>query len=57
MSAETRKTMEERLRKLRAELEERKSSIPIHSIRPHQLIAIEELEEEIEELAKKLERD
>jgi len=28
---------------------------PIHSIRPHQLIEIEELEEEIEELEKKLE--
>ena len=34
MSDETRKTMEEMLRKLRAELEERNSSIPIHSIRP-----------------------
>jgi hypothetical protein len=57
MNDETRKTMEERLRKLRAELEERKRSIPIHSIRPHQLIEIEELEEEIEELVKKLEGD
>jgi len=57
MSGEDRKTTEEKLRKLRAELEERKSSIPIHSIRPHQLIEIEELEEEIEELEKKLDRD
>jgi hypothetical protein len=57
MSSEDRKTTEEKLRKLRAELEERKSSIPIHSIRPHQLIEIEELEEEIEELEKKLELD
>jgi hypothetical protein len=55
MSAESRKVMEERLLKLRAELEERKSSIPIHSIRPHQLIEIEELEEEIEALEKQLE--
>ena len=31
MNDETRKTMEERLRKLRAELEERKRSIPIHT--------------------------
>jgi archaellum component FlaC len=57
MNGETRKTLEERLRRLRAELEERKSSIPIHSIRPHQLIQIEELEEEIEELEKELGRD
>ena len=55
MSAETRETLEDRLRRLRAELEERKSSIPIHSIRPHQLIEIEELEEEIEALEKRLE--
>ncbi len=57
MSDEDREAMENRLRKMRAELEERKSSIPIHSIRPHQLIEIEELEEEIGELEKKLERD
>lgn len=56
MSGENRKTLEDRLRQLRAELVERKSSIPIHSIRPHQLIEIEELEEEIEELEKKLEQ-
>lgn len=56
MEGETRKTLEERLRRLRVELEERKSSIPIHSIRPHQLIEIEELEEEIGELEKKLEQ-
>jgi hypothetical protein len=54
MGSEERKSTEERLHKLRAELEERKSSVPIHSIRPHQLIEIEELEEEIEKLEKKL---
>jgi len=57
MDGETRKRLEDRLRKLRAELEERNSSIPIHSIRPHQLIEIEELEEEIGELEKRLEQD
>ncbi len=51
---ESRRVLEDRLRRLEAELKERKSSIPIHSIRPHQLIEIEELEEEIEELVKKL---
>ncbi|UCF98363.1 MAG: hypothetical protein JSV89_02235 [Spirochaetaceae bacterium] len=56
MSGETREMLEDRLRKLRAELEERQSSIPIHSIRPHQLIEIEELEEEIEEIEKRLDQ-
>jgi hypothetical protein len=56
MNDETRKELEERLRRLRRKLEERKSSIPIHSIRPHQLIEIEELEEQIEELEKKLDQ-
>ena len=54
MSAEDRKALEEKLDKLKAELKERESSIPAHSVRPHQLIEIEELEEEIEELEKKL---
>jgi hypothetical protein len=57
MTDETRGEIEEKLRRLRAELAERQSSIPIHSIRPHQLIEIEELEEQIEELEKKLARD
>ena len=57
MDGETRKTLKDRLRALQAELEERKRSIPIHSIRPHQLIEIEELEEEIEELERKLQQD
>jgi hypothetical protein len=56
MNGEERKAVEERLEKMRAELEERKSSVPIHSIRPHQLIEIEELEEEIQELEKRLEQ-
>jgi hypothetical protein len=57
MDGDTRKTLEDRLQKLRTRLEERKRSIPIHSIRPHQLIEIEELEEQIEELEKKLQQD
>lgn len=56
MTGENRQAMKDRLRRLRTELEERKSSIPIHSIRPHQLIEIEELEEEIGELEKKLDQ-
>jgi len=57
MEGETRKSLEDRLRQMQAELEERKRSIPIHSIRPHQLIEIEELEEEIEELERKIQQD
>jgi len=33
---------------LREELQNRKDALPAHSIRPHQLMGIEELEEEIE---------
>ncbi|MFC1838752.1 histidine kinase [Thermodesulfobacteriota bacterium] len=32
---------------LKAELAERKEVLPAHSVRPHQLIVIEDLEEEI----------
>ena len=32
---------------LKAELAERKAALPAHSVRPHQLIVIEDLEEEI----------
>jgi len=50
------KTLERKLEQLRAEHEERTASIPIHSMRPHQLIRLEELEEEIKEIEKKLEQ-
>jgi len=33
---------------LQAEKTEREAALPAHSIRPHQLMAIEELEEEIQ---------
>ncbi|HDI79118.1 MAG TPA: histidine kinase [Desulfobacteraceae bacterium] len=39
---------------LKLELNEQKRLLPAHSIRPHQLLAIEELEEEIEKLEEKL---
>lgn len=32
---------------LKAELAERKAALPAHSVRPHQLMVIEDLEEEI----------
>jgi len=39
--------LEEEINKLRQDKEDREAALPRHSIRPHQMIAIEELEEEI----------
>jgi uncharacterized small protein (DUF1192 family) len=41
---------------LNAELREHQEILPAHSIRPHQLLAIEELEEKIKALAEKVKR-
>lgn len=54
MNAAQRRRQEAELARLRAEVEERRASLPAHSIRPHQLLRIEELEERIEELARRL---
>ena len=47
-----------RLRKeiiqLKEEKTDREKALPAHSLRPHQLLAIEELEEEIEQKQKEL---
>lgn len=45
-----------KLNQLKEELREREASLPAHSVRPHQLIAIEELEEAIEIKEKELSR-
>jgi chromosome segregation ATPase len=39
---------------LKIELQEREKSLPAHSIRPHQLLAIEDLEEKIRILQEKV---
>ena len=51
---EDRKTLEERrnqlaneIDRLKDELKQREAQLPAHSIRPHQILAIEELEEKI----------
>jgi phosphoribosylanthranilate isomerase len=49
-----REELQARLRKITEELELRVAALPAHSIRPHQLLAIEDLEEEIELTQKKL---
>jgi phosphoribosylanthranilate isomerase len=50
-----REELEKNLKDLKEELREREASLPAHSIRPHQLIVIEELEEEIAAKEKELE--
>ena len=54
MAEQDRTALEQELRRLQAELEERKGSVPIHSVRPRQLIEIEELEEAVEDIRRKL---
>ena len=54
MTDQEREELEANLARLRAKLTERKASIPAHSIRPHQLIEIEDLEEEIAEIENRL---
>ena len=39
---------------LKEELRDREKALPAHTIRPHQLLAIEELEEKIRRLEEKL---
>jgi hypothetical protein len=39
--------LQEEIRRLKAEKADRQKALPAHSIRPHQLLVIEELEEEI----------
>lgn len=39
--------LEEEIKRLKIEKEEREAALPPHSMRPHQLIAIEDLENEI----------
>jgi hypothetical protein len=46
MSQETR-TLEEEIKRLKMEKDEREAALPAHGIRPDQLIAIEDLENEI----------
>jgi len=45
-----------RLEKLRSDLKDREAALPAHSVRSHQILAIEALEEEIEAVERELER-
>jgi len=48
--------LEKEIRELEAKLKDRKDSIPAHSIRPEQMLVIEELETDIQEKKKELEK-
>ena len=57
---ETVQQLKEDISELKSELAEREAALPAHSVRPHQLMAIEELEEEIamkEEVLKVIESE
>ncbi len=54
---EERERLEAELARLTAELRERRSNLPAHTIRPHQLIVLEELEERIAEIRGQLGRE
>jgi hypothetical protein len=42
--------IQDKIKVLQEELEDRKRALPRHTLRPHQIIAIEELENQIREL-------
>ena len=46
--------LQEEIEKLKLDKVDREAALPAHSIRPHQLLIIEELEEEIERKQKEL---
>ena len=48
------KELEREIRELKKRLRDRELALPAHSIRPHQLLIIEALEEEIQEKQKRL---
>ena len=46
--------LRQEIERLQEEKADREKALPAHSIRPHQLLAIEELEEQIEQKQKEL---
>jgi hypothetical protein len=49
-------TIQQKIKELEAEKKEREDSLPAHSVRPQQILEIEELESAIEEKKKELEK-
>jgi hypothetical protein len=54
MEKATREDLLRKIEALKEELKDREKALPAHTIRPHQLLAIEELEEKIRLLEEKL---
>jgi len=54
MEEATREDLLRKIEALKEELKDREKALPAHTIRPHQLLAIEELEEKIRRLEEKL---
>ena len=52
----TKEELEEEIKALEVQLREREASLPAHSVRPEQLLAIEELETTLSEKKKELNR-
>jgi vacuolar-type H+-ATPase subunit I/STV1 len=48
--------LEKEIKELEERLKDREAALPAHSVRPHQLLLIEELETAIEEKKKELEK-
>lgn len=48
--------LKQEIKDLEKKLKDREASLPAHSVRPHQMLAIEQLETDIEEKKKELER-
>ncbi|MBW2096279.1 MAG: hypothetical protein JRI80_15485 [Deltaproteobacteria bacterium] len=53
---EKKEQLERKLEDLKERLKDREAALPAHSVRPHQLLVIEELEDEIMEVEKELRR-
>ncbi len=53
-NAERIEELQQKISQLRVELQDQQKSLPAHSIRPHQLMAIEEMEDELRELEAEL---
>ncbi len=54
MSVAKREQLLKEIDELKEKLRDREAALPAHSVRPHQLLEIEELEERIAELKKML---
>lgn len=54
MTETERQKLKEEIKTLKEKLRDREAALPAHSVRPHQIQVIEELEEEIAELEGKL---